>query len=149
MKMVDSRRRSYGNQRNPPFLSVLAGDACELVKYEKEVFSPVLKQWHPLAAGVAAATLHTCFGRELKQFVSGIAELTQDALQVLKAADKLDKDLVNIAVEDSVESDDGGKTIIREMPPTIVMVSLAKMWIKSRGERLRERVDRSLQQEVR
>ncbi|CAN6441196.1 unnamed protein product [Victoria cruziana] len=136
MKMVDSRRRSYGNQRNPPFLSVLAGDACELVKYEKEVFT---------------ATLHTCFGRELKQFVSGIAELTLDALQVLKAADKLEKDLVNIDVEDSVESDDGGKAIIREMPPyeaEFVMASLAKMWIKSRGERLRERVDRSLQQET-
>ncbi|KAG2371749.1 hypothetical protein LR48_Vigan05g134900 [Vigna angularis] len=33
------------------------------------------------------------------------------------AADKLEKDLVHIAVEDSVDSDDGGKSVIREMCP--------------------------------
>ncbi|KNA10249.1 hypothetical protein SOVF_146210 [Spinacia oleracea] len=33
------------------------------------------------------------------------------------AADRLEKQLVQVAVEDAVESDDGGKSIIKEMPP--------------------------------
>ncbi|XP_031489104.1 protein unc-13 homolog [Nymphaea colorata] len=153
MEVVDSSRRSYGNPRNPPppVLSVLALDICDLVKYEKEVFSPVLKKWHPLAAGVAAATLHACYGSELKQFLSGITELTPDAVEVLKSADNLEKELVNIAVEDSVDSEDGGKGIIREMPPyeaESVVASLAKTWIKLRAESLREWVDSNLQQEA-
>lgn len=149
MEKVDSNRRS---SKNPsPVLAVLARDIGDLAKHEKEVFSPIFKKWHPLAAGVAVATLHACYGRELKQFMSGVTELTPDAVQVLKSADKLEKDLVNIAVEDSVDSEDGGKAIIREMPPyeaESAMANLAKIWIKLRVDRLRELVDRRLQQEV-
>lgn len=97
------------------------------------------------------ATLHACYGNELKQFISGITELTPDAVQVLRAADKLEKDLVQIAVEDSVDSDDGGKAIIREMPPyeaEAAIANLVKAWIKARLDRLKEWVDRNLQQEV-
>ena len=118
---------------------------------EKAVYSPVLKEWHPLAAGVSVATLHSCYGNELKQFVDGISELTPDALQVLRAADKLEKDLVQIAVEDAVNSDDGGKSVIREMPPyeaEAVIVNLVKDWIKTRVDRLKEWVDRNLKLEV-
>ena len=107
--------------------------------------------WHPLAAGLAVATLHACYGNELKQFISGITELTPDAVQVLRAADQLEKDLVQIAVEDSVESEDGGKAIIREMPPYEAegaIANLVKIWIKTRIDRLKEWVDRNLQQEV-
>ena len=53
--------------------------------------------------------------------------------QVLKAADKLEKDLVNIVVEDSVDSDDGGKSLIREMPPyeaENTIANLVKAWVK-------------------
>ncbi|KAF3784283.1 hypothetical protein EJ110_NYTH30436 [Nymphaea thermarum] len=149
MEKVDSNRRS---SKNPsPVLSVLARDIGDLAKYEKGIFSPIFKKWHPLSAGVAVATLHACYGRELKQFMSGVTELTPDAVQVLKSADKLEKDLVNIAVEDSVDSEDGGKAIIREMPPyeaESAMANLAKIWIKLRVDRLREWVDRNLQQEV-
>ena len=60
--------------------------------------------FHYLAAGVVVATLHVCFGNELKQFILGITELTPNAVQVLRAADKLEQDLVQIAVEDSVDS---------------------------------------------
>ncbi|KAI5444969.1 hypothetical protein KIW84_013306 [Lathyrus oleraceus] len=67
--------------------------------------------------GLAVATLHACYGNEMKQFIAGITELTPDVVQVLRAADQLEKDLVQIAVEDSVDSDDGGKAVIREMPP--------------------------------
>ncbi|KAF2303975.1 hypothetical protein GH714_025805 [Hevea brasiliensis] len=140
------------HQQNPlPVLSILAQDICELAFNEKAIFSPILKRWHPLAAGVAVATLHSCYGNELKQFVSGISELTPDAIQVLSAADKLEKDLVQIAVGDSVDSEDGGKSIIQAMPPyeaEALIANLVKSWIRTRIDRLKEWVDRNLQQEV-
>ncbi|GMP94917.1 hypothetical protein CsSME_00044178 [Camellia sinensis var. sinensis] len=152
MEKADSSRRASRNQPNPlPVLAILAKDVGELAANEKDVFSPILKKWHPLAAGVAVATLHVCYGNELKQFISGIMELTPDAIQVLRAADKLEKDLVQIAVEDSVDSDDGGKAIIREMPPfeaEAAIANLVKVWIKTRVDRLKEWVDRNLQQEA-
>ncbi|XP_042511298.1 protein unc-13 homolog isoform X1 [Macadamia integrifolia] len=152
MEKADSSRRSSKKLPNPlPVLCILAKDIGELAANEKEVFSPILKRWHPFAAGVAVATLHACYGNELKQFVFGIMELTPDAVQVLRAADKLEKDLVQIAVEDSVDSEDGGKAIIREMPPyeaETAIADLVKGWVKTRVERMKEWVDRNLQQEV-
>ncbi|KAL1204422.1 unc-13-like protein [Cardamine amara subsp. amara] len=152
MEKADSSRRASRNQKNPlPVLAILAKDIGELAVQEKRMFSPIWKRWHPFAAGVAVATLHVCYGNEIKQFISGISELTPDAVQILRAADKLEKDLVQIAVEDSVDSDDGGKAIIREMPPfeaETVIANLVKDWIKARIDRLKEWVDRNLQQEV-
>ncbi|KAL2453691.1 Protein of unknown function (DUF810) [Abeliophyllum distichum] len=152
MEKADSSRRSSRNQQNSlPVLAILAKDVGELAMKEKDIFSPILKRWHPFAAGVAVATLHVCYGNELKQFIAGITELTPDAVQILRAADKLEKDLVNIAVEDSVDSDDGGKAIIREMPPYEAegaIANMVKVWIKTRIDRLKEWVDRTLQQEA-
>ncbi|KAL6582587.1 hypothetical protein OROMI_004665 [Orobanche minor] len=130
MEKADSSRRASRNKLNSlPTLAILAKDV----------------------AGVAVATLHACYGNELKQIISGITELTPDAVQILRAADKLEKDLVHIAVEDSVDSGDGGKAIIREMPPYEAegaIANLVKAWIKTRIDRLKEWVDRNLQQEV-
>ncbi|GMH06983.1 hypothetical protein Nepgr_008823 [Nepenthes gracilis] len=152
MEKADSSRRASKNQANPlPVLAILAKDVGDLATHEKKVFSPILKRWHPLAAGVAVATLHACYGNELKQFISGVVELTPDAVQILRAADKLEKDLVQTAVEDSVDSDDGGKAIIREMPPyeaEAAIANLVKEWIKTRVDRLKEWVNVNLQQEV-
>ena len=50
-----------------------------------------------------------------------------------------------------MESEDGGKAIIREMPPYEAegaIANLVKIWIKTRIDRLKEWVDRNLQQEV-
>ncbi|KAM6583241.1 hypothetical protein CsatB_010243 [Cannabis sativa] len=149
--LKSSQRSSKSKKNNIPLLAILAQDISELAFSEKAVYSPVLKGWHPLAAGVSVATLHSCYGNELKQFVASVSELTPDALQVLKAADKLEKDLVQIAVEDAVNSDDGGKSVIREMPPyeaEAVIVTLVKDWIKTRVDRLKEWIDRNLQLEV-
>lgn len=152
MEKADSSRRASRNGPNSlPVLAILAKDVGDLAVHEKSMFSPILKIWHPFAAGVAVATLHVCYGNELKQFISGITELTPDAVQVLRAADKLEKDLVQIAVEDSVDSDDGGKGIIREMPPyeaENVISELVKVWIKARVDRMKEWIDRNIQQEV-
>ncbi|KAG0495052.1 hypothetical protein HPP92_006046 [Vanilla planifolia] len=151
MEKVDSTRRASKGHTTLPVLAILARDIGDLANKEKEIFSPLLKRWHPLAAGVAVATLHSCFGNELKQFISSVTDLTVDSIQVLKAADKLEKDLVRIAVEDSVDSEDGGKGLIREMPPfeaELAIVNLTKAWMKARVDRLRDWVDRTLQQEA-
>ncbi|KAI3801978.1 hypothetical protein L1987_30098 [Smallanthus sonchifolius] len=145
-------RKSAKSQLNHlPALCMLAQDITDLAFTEKEIYSPILQKWNPLAVGVAVATLHSCFGQEVHKFVSGIKELTPDVIQVLITADKLEKDLVQMAVEDSVNSDDGGKSIIQEMTPyeaEAVIVDLVKSWIKTRVGRLEEWVDRNLQQEV-
>lgn len=145
-------RRSARHQQNPlPVLSILAQDISDLAYNEKEIYSPIFKRWHPLATGVAVATLHACYANELKQFVSGISELTPDGIQVLISADKLEKDLVQMAVEDSVNSEDGGISIIQEMTPYEaegVIANLVKCWINTRIDRLKEWIVRSLQQEV-
>ena len=134
-----------------PVLSILAKDINDLATKERNMYSPILKEWHPYASGVAVATLHFCFGNELKQFIVGITKLTPDTVQVLNAADKLEKNLVNIAVEDSVDSDDGGKSLIRQMPlyeAENAIANLVKAWVKERVEKLKRWVDQSLQQEV-
>ncbi|XP_058213755.1 protein unc-13 homolog isoform X2 [Rhododendron vialii] len=153
MEMIKSSKKSSKNQRNPlPVLSILAQYIIEVALNEKEIFSPILKRWHPLAAGAAVAVLHACYGNELKRFVkiAGIGELSPNVVLVLYAADKLERVLVQIAVEDSVESEDGGKAVIQEMTPFEsegVMDSLVKTWIGTRVDRLRELVGRNLQEE--
>lgn len=151
MEQADISRRSKDHSTPTPLLAILAKDASELANKEKIYFSPILKNWHPLAAGVAAATLHSCYGNELKQFLSEITELTIDSVQVMRAADKLEKDLVFIAVEDSVDSEDGGKALIREMPPydaESAISDLVKKWIQTKVDRLKEWVDRNFQLEI-
>ncbi|KAK8970397.1 hypothetical protein KSP40_PGU008808 [Platanthera guangdongensis] len=152
MEKADSNRRSAKNQNvSLPVLAILAKDIGDLANMEKNLFSPILKRWHPLAAGVAVATLHTCFGNELKQFITSVTDLTVDSVQVLKAADTLEKNLVLIAVEESVDSEDGGKGLIREMPPyeaESAIANLTKTWIKVRVDKLKEGVDSNLQQEA-
>ncbi|CAI9784905.1 unnamed protein product [Fraxinus pennsylvanica] len=135
MEKADSSRRSSRNQLNSlPALAILANlakDVGDLAMKENDIFSPILKRWHPFAAG--------------------ITELTPDAVQILRAADKLEKDRVNIAVEDSVDSDDGAKAIIREMPPYEAegaIANMIKVWTKTRIERLKELVERTLQQDT-
>ncbi|KAI5389684.1 hypothetical protein KIW84_075109 [Lathyrus oleraceus] len=118
---------------------------------EKLVFNPILERWHPLTAGVAVATLHVCYGNELKKYAKGITELTPDAIEVLMDADKLEKELVQIAVEDSVDSEDGGRSIIMEIQPyeaEAIIANLVKSWINIRVDRLVELVDRIMHQEA-
>jgi hypothetical protein len=151
MEKVKASKQLSSQRKNLPRLSILAQEISELAFNEKAIFSPILKRWHPLAAGVAVATLHSCYWNELRKFISSISELTPDAIEVLRAADKLEKDIVQIAVEDAVDSDDGGKSIIQEMPPyeaEAVIANLVKSWVKTRADRLSEWVDRNLQQEV-
>jgi hypothetical protein len=152
METVDNRRRSFkGECGPPPALAILAQDTMSLVSEEVENFSPALKQWHPFAGGVAAATLHGCYRREYKQYLSGITSMTLDTVAILKAAEDLEKQLVQIAVEEGAECEDGGKGLIREMPlfeADQAMSDLTKKWVYDNLERMTEYVNRSIKQEV-
>lgn len=150
-KLDPGRHVTRKQNKSVSTLTVLAQDITQLAFNEKAIYSPMLKSWHHLPAGVAVATLHACYRKELKRYVKGITELTPDAIEVLTAADKLEKNLVQIAVEDAVDSEDGGKSIIMEMPPyeaEAVIANLVKSWAKVRVDRLEEWVKRNLQQEV-
>ncbi|KAL8498329.1 hypothetical protein ACS0TY_021594 [Phlomoides rotata] len=149
-KLISSRKSSKNPQSPLPLLCILAQNTCDLAFNEKEIYSPILKRWHTHATSVAVATLHACFAVELKRFVSGINELNPEAIQVLLAAEKLEKDLVEMAVVDSLDSEDGGKATIQEMIPyeaQAVIINLVKSWIQTRLDGLGEWVDRNLQQE--
>nr|GEU35786.1 hypothetical protein [Tanacetum cinerariifolium] len=153
-KLCSIRRSTKGQQTNfnqLPALCVIAQEIIDLAFTEKEIYSPILEKWHPLAVGVAVATLHSCYGQQVKAFNSEINDLTPSVIQVLIAADKLEKCLVQMAVEASFNSEDGGKSIIQEMTPfevETVISDLVKSWIRTRVDRLAEWVDRSLKIEV-
>lgn len=129
----------------------IAKETEELAFKEKEVFSPVLKKWHPIAAGVAAVTLHNCYGTLLKQYLAGSSLLTNEMITVLQRAGKLEKVLVNMVVEDSVECEDGGKTIVREMVPyevDSIILRFLRQWIQERLKRGKEVVQRAKEMET-
>ncbi|XP_052621797.1 protein unc-13 homolog [Lactuca sativa] len=153
-KLMTSRKSTKRQQTNfnqLPALCVIAQEITDLAFTEKEIYSPILAKHHPLPVGVAVATLHSCFGQQVKAFISNITDLTPDVIQVLIAADKMEKCLVQMAVEDSFDSEDGGKSIIQEMSPyetEIVIGDLVKSWIQTRVERLTQWVHSNLKKEV-
>ncbi|XP_059630120.1 protein unc-13 homolog [Cornus florida] len=129
----------------------LAKDTEVLALKEKEIFSSVLRKWHPIAAGVAAATLHTCYGTLLKQYLAGVTSLTNETIMVLQRAGKLEKILVQMVVEDTVECEDGGKTIVREMVPyevDLIILNILKQWIQERLKKGKECLQREKETET-
>jgi hypothetical protein len=102
---------------------------------ERESFSPTLSRWHPFPAAVAAATLHGCFGVVLKQYVAKAICLTDELVRVLHAAGRLEKALVQVVMEDVADSDDGGRSVVREVTPydvASVVVGFLRTWMEER-----------------
>lgn len=81
---------------------------------EKAMFSTLLK-WHPISAGVAAVTLHACDGNVLRQFLAANSMISSETIPVLQRAYKLEKVLVNMVAEDTLEYEDGCKTILNKL----------------------------------
>uniref|UniRef100_A0ACD5WIY7 Uncharacterized protein n=1 Tax=Avena sativa TaxID=4498 RepID=A0ACD5WIY7_AVESA len=116
-------------------VTLLAKDTEELAVYERESFSPTLSRWHPFPTAVAAATLHSCFGVVLKQYVAKAVCLTDELVRVLHAASRLEKALVQMMMEDVSDSDDGGRSVVREVVPydvEAVVVGFLRTWIEER-----------------
>ncbi|KAI3984743.1 hypothetical protein MKX01_039360 [Papaver californicum] len=113
----------------------LATEIQELATKEKENFSPLLKKWYPVSAGVASLSLHTCYGEVLKQYIAQVSTLTNEAIRVLQTAGKLEKDLIQMAIEECVDCEEGGKVVLREMEAyevDSILLSLLKAWIYER-----------------
>ncbi|KAL7145007.1 hypothetical protein ABFS83_07G049800 [Erythranthe nasuta] len=134
----------------------LARETEELASKEKDIFSPVLKKWHPVSAGVAAATLHSCYGTLLKQYLTGVSSsssssLMNETILVLQRAGKLEKVLVQMVVEDSADCEDGGKAVVREMIPyevDTIILKLLKQWIQEKLKLGKENIQRAKETET-
>ncbi|PNT78247.1 hypothetical protein BRADI_1g75830v3 [Brachypodium distachyon] len=116
-------------------LTRLAKDTEQLALSEREGFSRALRRWHPFPAATAAVTLHGCFGVVLKQYLVKAASLTSELVHVMHAAGRLEKALVQTVVEDVADSDDGGKSVVREVVPydvDSVLVGFLRAWIEER-----------------
>ncbi|KAE8697004.1 Cyclopropane-fatty-acyl-phospholipid synthase isoform 1 [Hibiscus syriacus] len=87
----------------------LAKETEDLAARERELFSPILKKWHPTAAGVAGVILHQCYGAVLKEYLAGTRMLNSEIVWVLERASKLEKVLDEMVVEDFGECANGGK----------------------------------------
>ncbi|KAK6929733.1 hypothetical protein RJ641_003827, partial [Dillenia turbinata] len=132
-------------------LTELAQEIKDLATREKESYSPILKRWHPIAAGVAAVTLHNCYGNVLKQYLDRVSTLTNETVVVLQRAGKLEKLLVQMVVEDSVECEDGGKAVVREMVPyevDSIITRLLRAWINERLRKGAESLERAKETET-
>lgn len=124
----------------------LADGTEELAVKERVMFSPVLKKWHPVAAGVAAVALHECYGTLLKQYLAGVTSLTNETVLLLQKAGKLEKVLFKMVAEDTEECEDGGKAMIREMASyevDSVVITLLRQWIQEKLKKSREIIQRA------
>ncbi|XP_019180876.1 PREDICTED: uncharacterized protein LOC109175947 [Ipomoea nil] len=141
----------FETQEMSETLIKLADATEELAAKEKEIFSSALKKWHPIAAGVAAVTLHNCYGNLLKQYMGGASTMAKETVQVLQKAGKLEKVLVQMVVEDSVECEDGGKAIVREMVPyevDAIFVGQVRQWIQEKVKIWKENLQRAKDSET-
>lgn len=129
----------------------LARETEDLASKEKDIFSPILKKWHPIAAGVSAVTLHTCYGTLLRQYLTGTSVHMHETILVLQRAGKLENVLVQMVVEDSVECEDGGKAIVREMVPyevDTIILKLLKQWMQEKIKIGKDNLQRAKETEV-
>jgi hypothetical protein len=134
-------------------LARLAKDTEQLALFERDYFSPVLKRWHPFPGAAAVATLHSCFGVVLKQYLAKATNLTNELVHVLHAASRLEKALLQMLVEDVADTDDGGKSVVSEEVVSYDVESIVarflRTWIEERLGSAKECVTRAKDTEVR
>ncbi|XP_019181497.1 PREDICTED: uncharacterized protein LOC109176504 [Ipomoea nil] len=148
-KMLEERNinaRTLQMHEASQTLIELADGTEELAGKERQMYSPVLKKWHPVAAGVAAVALHECYGTLLKQYLAGVTSLTNETVVLLQKAGKLEKVLLKMVAEDTEECEDGGKAMIREMASyevDSVVITLLRQWIQEKLKKCREIIQRA------
>ncbi|WOK98046.1 hypothetical protein Cni_G06755 [Canna indica] len=131
-------------------LTELAKEIENLALLEKQRYSPILERWHPFPLAVAAATLHNSFGTVLKEYIYKVSSLTNELVRLLHAAGDLEKKLIQMAEEDSAESEDGWKRILSEITSyevDSIIFNLLKCWIDDRMRMGRECVNRARETE--
>ncbi|KAK7243044.1 hypothetical protein RIF29_37828 [Crotalaria pallida] len=129
----------------------LAQETEDLAMKERETFSPVLKKWHPTPGAVAALMLHNCYGHVLRQYLNEVTSLTSESVQVLQRADKVEKVLLQMVVDDSSDGDDNGKTVVKEMVPyevDSIILNLLRQWIHESVYKGKEYLQRAKETET-
>lgn len=129
----------------------LAKSTEDMFVKEKDIFSPILKKFHPDATGIAAVTLHTCYGILLRQYLSGLPSVTNDTLLVLQRAGKLEKSFIDMVVEDSDGCDDLVNATVKQLVAYEVdslIMSLLRKWIQESLKRGKEIVKRARETET-
>ncbi|XP_010522465.1 PREDICTED: uncharacterized protein LOC104801075 [Tarenaya hassleriana] len=156
-KVIESTKGRFeatteeGEKAAADMLLQLAKETEELALRERECFSPILKRWHSVAAGVASVSLHQCYGSVLMQYLAGRSVITKEIVEVLHTAGKLEKVLVQMVAEDSEECDDGGKGLVREMVPyevDSIILRLLRQWIEEKLKRVQECLYRAKETET-
>ncbi|XP_051152716.1 protein unc-13 homolog [Andrographis paniculata] len=146
-----NRAKNNDTKVTSEILMKMAAKTEELAGKESDIFSHVLKKWSPSALSVATVTLHTCYGIVLKQFLAGKTWQMHEILSVLQRTDMLEKALVEMAIEDSKECDDGGKVLATQMVPyevDSIVTRLLKQWVLERQHKGKELLHRAKQTET-
>ncbi|XP_027364413.1 protein unc-13 homolog [Abrus precatorius] len=129
----------------------LAQETENLALKERENFTAMLKKWYPAAGAVAALMLHNCYGHVLRQYLSEVTSLTHETVEVLQRAEKLEKVLLQMVVENSVDGEDNGNTVLREMVPyevDSIILNLLKKWINESLHKGKECLQRGKETET-
>ncbi|XP_076896487.1 protein unc-13 homolog [Bidens hawaiensis] len=151
VKNMNTMNGSFKLRDESGKLIELAKRTEDLAFREKEMFSPVLKTWHLFSAGVAAVTLQTCYGSMLRQFLAANTMLSNEIVILLQRADKLEKVLVNMVVEDSIECENGGRTFVREMVPydvDSIVLRYLRQWVQDCLKRVKDVVETAKETET-
>ncbi|KAL1834842.1 hypothetical protein ACET3Z_004493 [Daucus carota] len=74
-------------------LAVLANDVRMIAEKELNLYSPVLCDWYPESAMVAAKLLHQLYGERLKPFLEQVSSLSDEVKLVLPAVGSLEHGL--------------------------------------------------------
>lgn len=155
MKIIETENAKPAESETKKALSEvmldLAKDTEDLAMKEKRAYSPILKKWHSIAGAVAALTLNNCYGHVLKQYLSEIKTITVELILVLQKARRLEDVLVQMVVENSADCEDGGKTVVREMVPfevCVTIMDLMRKWIDESLEKGNVCLQRAKETEV-
>jgi len=130
-------------------LAHLAEEIQSLAKKDANLFAPILSKWHPQAIAITACLLHSLYQKELKPFLDGVSQLTDDVASVLPAADILEQFLKEL-VTSVTDDEDGRRVFEQQMTPyqvEVVSGTLIMRWVNTQLSRVTEWVDRSVQQE--
>ncbi|KAL0703280.1 hypothetical protein Bca4012_069705 [Brassica carinata] len=149
--MKDNVSATEEGEEAAKMLLQLANETEDLALRERECFSPILKRWYSVAAGVASVSLHQCYGSVLMQYLAGRSSITKETVEVLQTAGKLEKVLVQMVAEDSEECEDGGKGLVREMVPyevESIILRLLKQWIDEKLKTVQECLSRAKEAET-
>ncbi|KAE8726346.1 peptide transporter PTR3-A-like [Hibiscus syriacus] len=150
-KMIENE--SVNKEGEEPSVSMLkfTKRTEELAEKERAIFSPVMKSWHPIAAGVAIVMIHRCYGDLLKEYVTETRILNGEVVGVLQEAAKLEQVLVQMVVEESEECEIEGKGIVGEMDRyevDSITLRLLRKWIDERLKQGKDLLGRAKETET-